>query len=128
MASHTVKGAALSLAAFALYATHDVVVKFLGASYSPFQTIFFAGLLTFPLVSVMLLTDRSGGTLIPVHPGWSILRTVTVKVSDPVLGAKEDTELTQTVPAREEDSDCQAELNPLHCATPLEPVTRSWTS
>ena len=77
MASHTVKGAALSLAAFALYATHDVVVKFLGASYSPFQTIFFAGLLTFPLVSVMLLTDRSGGTLIPRHPGWSLLRTVT---------------------------------------------------
>lgn len=77
MASQTVKGAALSLAAFALYATHDVVVKFLGASYSPFQTIFFAGLLTFPLVSVMLLTDRSGGTLIPRHPGWSLLRTLT---------------------------------------------------
>lgn len=77
MASHTIKGAALSLAAFAIYASHDVVVKFLGASYSPFQTIFFAGLLTFPLVSIMLMTDRTGGTLIPVHPGWSALRTVT---------------------------------------------------
>ena len=34
-------GALMSLAAFGLYATHDAVVKFLGAHYSPFQTIFF---------------------------------------------------------------------------------------
>lgn len=81
MASQNVKGAALSLAAFAIYASHDVVVKFLGASYSPFQTIFFAGLLTFPLVSVILMTDRSGGTLIPVYPGWTAVRTVTAVVN-----------------------------------------------
>ena len=30
-------GALLSLAAFAVYATHDVFVKFLGADYSAFQ-------------------------------------------------------------------------------------------
>lgn len=77
MANANLKGAALSLTAFGIYATHDVVVKFLGESYSPFQTIFFAGLLTFPLVSVLLMTDRTGGTLIPRHPGWSLLRTAT---------------------------------------------------
>lgn len=75
MANSNLRGAALSLLAFGIYATHDVVVKFLGESYSPFQTIFFAGLLTFPLVSVVLMTDRVGGTLIPRHPGWSLLRT-----------------------------------------------------
>lgn len=77
MASQTVKGAALSLAAFGIYASHDVVVKYLGGSYSPFQTIFFAVLLSFPLVSILLLTDRTGGTLVPRHPWWSALRTVT---------------------------------------------------
>lgn len=75
MANSNLRGAALSLTAFGIYASHDVVVKFLGESYSPFQTIFFAGLLTFPLVSVVLMTDRVGGTLIPRHPGWSLLRT-----------------------------------------------------
>ncbi len=72
----TVKGALLSLAAFGFYATHDVVVKFLGASYSSFQIIFFSGLLGFPLVSMMLMADRTDGNLIPRHPWWTALRTV----------------------------------------------------
>jgi len=70
------RGALLSLAAFAVYATHDVVVKFLGESYSAFQIIFFSGLLGFPLVTVMLMGDRTDGNLIPRHPGWTMLRTV----------------------------------------------------
>ncbi len=70
-------GALYALAAFGLYATHDVVIKFLGESYSTFQIIFFSGLLGFPLVTIMLLGDRRGGNLIPRHPWWSALRSLT---------------------------------------------------
>jgi len=70
------RGALLSLAAFGTYATHDVVVKVLGESYSAFQTIFFSGLLGFPLVTMMLMSDRTDGNLLPKHPGWTIVRTV----------------------------------------------------
>lgn len=70
------RGALLSLAAFGLYASHDVVVKYLGANYSSFQTLFFSGLMGFPLVTIMMLWDRRDGTLIPRHPWWTVTRTV----------------------------------------------------
>ncbi len=66
----------MSLGAFGLYATHDVVVKFLGTSYSPFQILFFSGLFGFPLISILLMSDRTDGNLIPKHPWWTALRTV----------------------------------------------------
>lgn len=76
-ASHShLRGALLSLASFGVYATHDVLVKFLGGSYSPVQTIFFAGLLGFPLMTIMLMSDRTDGNLIPKHPWWTAIRTV----------------------------------------------------
>ena len=71
------QGAALALAAFGVYATHDVVVKFLGGSYSAVQIIFFSGLLSFPLVSVMLMGDKRDENLVPRHPWWTVLRAVT---------------------------------------------------
>ena len=74
--SPTLRGALLSLAAFAAYATHDVVVKYLGGTYSAFQTMFFAGLMGFPIITVLLLSDRRDGTLIPRHPWWTAARTV----------------------------------------------------
>ncbi|MCL4676904.1 MAG: hypothetical protein KJZ59_13070, partial [Pararhodobacter sp.] len=71
-------GPILALVGFAIYATHDVVVKYLGASYSVFQIMFFSGLLSFPLIIVMLMRDRTPGTLQAVHLGWSLLRMATV--------------------------------------------------
>jgi S-adenosylmethionine uptake transporter len=71
------RGALLSLAAFGVYATHDVLVKYLGGVYSPFQLIFFSGLLGFPLVTIMLMSDRTDGNLIPRHPWWTAIRTIT---------------------------------------------------
>lgn len=79
--SENLKGAALSLAAFGAYATHDVVVKLLGESYTAFQIMFFSGLMGFPLVTMMLMGDRRDGTLIPRHPWWSILRSVSAVVT-----------------------------------------------
>ncbi len=79
--SSTLRGALLSLAAFGFYATHDVVVKLLGADYTAFQIIFFSGLMGFPLVTVLLMGDRRDGTLIPRHPCWSLLRSVSAVVT-----------------------------------------------
>lgn len=75
--SPTLRGALFALAAFGLYATHDVVVKDLGRSYTSFQLIFFSGLLSFPFVSILLLSDRTDGNLVPRHPWWSLLRSIT---------------------------------------------------
>jgi len=72
---HNLKGVLLALAAFAIFATHDVVIKTLGASYSPFQLIFFSVLLSFPLITFMLMRDPTHGHLRPVHPWWITLRT-----------------------------------------------------
>ena len=69
-------GALFALVAFSLFATHDVIVKTLGAHYATFQIIFFSVLLSFPLVILMLMRDAHKATLIPVHPWWTALRTV----------------------------------------------------
>ncbi|MFE3835979.1 DMT family transporter [Pseudogemmobacter sonorensis] len=74
--SSGLRGAILALAAFGVYSTHDVVVKLLGASYSSFQIVFFTGLFGFPLITMMLMRDRTDGTLIPRHPWWSAVRAV----------------------------------------------------
>ena len=68
-------GALLALLAFAIFATHDVVVKFLGGFYLPFQIVFFSTLMGFPLVTLMLIGDRTDGNLRPRHPWWTALRT-----------------------------------------------------
>ncbi len=75
------RGALLSLAAFGFYATHDVVVKLLGETYTSFQIMFFSGLMGFPLVMMLLMGDRRDGTLIPRHPWWSALRSVSAVVT-----------------------------------------------
>ena len=75
------RGIALALAAFALFAVHDVAVKMLGGVYATVQVVFFSVLLTFPLVVLMLLRDEEPGTLIPRHPWWSALRTAAAVVT-----------------------------------------------
>lgn len=75
------RGALFSLSAFAVYSTHDVVVKFLGHSFSPFQIIFFSVLFGFPIVTVMLMRDRTDGNLRPRHPWWSGIRVVAAMIT-----------------------------------------------
>ncbi len=69
------KGVGYALVAFAIFATHDVVIKKLGGIYAPFQLIFFAVLLSFPLVTIMLMRDATPGHLRPIHPWWIAIRT-----------------------------------------------------
>jgi len=73
--SPNLRGALASLAAFGFYATHDTVVKFLGASYTPFQLVFYSTLFAFPLVTILLMRDRTDGNLIPRHPWWVGIRS-----------------------------------------------------
>ena len=75
-AQHNFRGAIFALMAMGIFATHDAVVKTLGASYSPFQIVFFASLLSFPPVAVIMLNDARGGSLRPRHPGWVLFRTM----------------------------------------------------
>jgi drug/metabolite transporter (DMT)-like permease len=69
------KAALMAILAFGVYATHDAVVKLMGADYSPFQLIFFSVLFSFPLALGMMMRDPNPGTLLPVHPWWIALRT-----------------------------------------------------
>mgnify|MGYP002632530763 CR=1 FL=1 len=69
-------GVGFALASFLIFATHDVVIKQLGATYSPFQLIFFSVLLSFPLVTFMLMRDPTNGHLRPIHPWWVATRTL----------------------------------------------------
>lgn len=74
VASNT-RGALYALGAFGIYSTHDVVVKFLGEVYAPFQIVFFSTLFGFPIVTLMLMRDKAPGNLRPRHPWWTLIRT-----------------------------------------------------
>ena len=76
-----VRGALFALAAFAVFASHDAIIKSLGGTLSPVQILFFATLFGFPLVGMMLMRDRTDGTLVPRHPWWVALRTLSAAVS-----------------------------------------------
>ncbi|MGY6632171.1 MAG: DMT family transporter [Alkalilacustris sp.] len=75
-----VKGALFALAAFGVFASHDAIIKALGETLSPVQILFFATLFGFPLVGLMLMRDRTDGTLVPRHPWWVALRTLSAAV------------------------------------------------
>lgn len=70
------KGALFALLAFAFFATHDVVIKYLGGHYSPVQIIFFSVLFSFPMLMLVMIRDTKGGSLVPVHPWWTAARTL----------------------------------------------------
>ncbi|MEP2531938.1 DMT family transporter [Shimia sp.] len=74
----SLKAILLGLAAFALFSTHDVIVRYLGATFTPIQILFFTSLMSFPLVTLMLVRDPTHGNLQPVHPWWIALRSLTM--------------------------------------------------
>ncbi|WP_223477121.1 DMT family transporter [Oricola indica] len=66
------RGLGFAFLAFALFATHDAIIKALGQDYSIFQIIFFAMLFAFVPLAVMVLADQSTGNFRPRHP-WLVL-------------------------------------------------------
>ncbi|MGB5490074.1 MAG: DMT family transporter, partial [Woeseiaceae bacterium] len=75
------KGVAFALTGFAVFSTHDVVIKVLGGTYAPFQILFFSALLGFPVATLMLISDKTPGTLRPVHPWWVLARTAAALIT-----------------------------------------------
>jgi S-adenosylmethionine uptake transporter len=76
-----VRGALIALAAFGIFATHDVLVKMLGETMHAVQIVFFAGLFGVPFITLSLIGDRGPGTLRPRHPGLMALRAGAVVVT-----------------------------------------------
>ena len=68
------KGALLGLAGMGLFACADVTIKALGAGYDPFQILFFAGLMSVPLLAGMAMADPAAASLRPRRPGLMALR------------------------------------------------------
>jgi S-adenosylmethionine uptake transporter len=75
------RGALLALLSFGIFSASDVIVKYMGASYSPFQNIFFSTLFGFPMVAMLLMSDRREENLIPHHLNLSLLRAALVVVN-----------------------------------------------
>lgn len=76
----TLQGVLTGLLAFAIYASHDAAIKTLGSTYSPFQIVFFVVLLSFPVVTLMLVRDTKAENLRPRDPFWAAVRTAAVVV------------------------------------------------
>ncbi|QFT64822.1 Permease of the drug/metabolite transporter (DMT) superfamily [Roseivivax halotolerans] len=75
------RGAVFALTGFAVFATHDLIVKVLGGAYNPIQILFYSVLFGFPLVALMLIRDATPGHLRPEHPWWVALRTLAAVVT-----------------------------------------------
>lgn len=80
-ANPNIKGALSALLAFAVFASHDVIIKVLGGGYSPIQIVFFSVVFSFPLAMLYLLRDKQSGTLIPVHPCWMAARAIAAVIT-----------------------------------------------
>lgn len=79
--SSATPGMGLAFAGFAVFATHDALIKALGESYSVFQIIFFATLFSFVPLTVTVLTDRKIDTFRPNNPGLVLLRSALMVTS-----------------------------------------------
>ena len=71
----------MSLVGFALYSTHDVVIKYLGAFYSPFQILFFSVLFSFPLVTLYIVRNPRTGSLWPHYPFLMLIRVLAISLT-----------------------------------------------
>ncbi|MEP2706296.1 MAG: DMT family transporter [Roseibium sp.] len=71
----TLRGFGFALLAFAIFSTHDAIIKSLGGSYSVFQIIFFSMLFAFVPMSIIMLADRAVDNFRPHHPWLVLLRS-----------------------------------------------------
>lgn len=73
-------GALLSLAAFAVYAANDNLIKYLGM-YNPFQIMFFSLAATLPLLLGQMALDPVQGNFRPKLPKWMAIRCAVTLVN-----------------------------------------------
>ncbi|MFY2824343.1 DMT family transporter [Ruegeria sp. MALMAid1280] len=77
----TLRGLGYAFAGFAIYASHDALIKVLGGTYSVMQIIFFATLFSFVPMAVTILADRTTGNFLPRHPWLVLLRSALMVTS-----------------------------------------------
>ncbi|NOD48736.1 MULTISPECIES: DMT family transporter [unclassified Ruegeria] len=77
----TLRGLGFAFAGFAVFASHDALIKVLGGTYSVMQIIFFATLFSFVPMAVTILTDRTTGNFLPHHPWLVLLRSALMVTS-----------------------------------------------
>ena len=53
-----------------------MIVKKLGATYSPFQVVFITALLSFPIITLVMMSDQKPDTIRPKHPYWMTIRSI----------------------------------------------------
>jgi len=73
--SASLKGFLFALSGFALFSTHDALIKTLGGTYPAFQIIFFSVLFAFVPVSLIILADGKADNFRPRRPGLVLLRS-----------------------------------------------------
>jgi S-adenosylmethionine uptake transporter len=77
----TLKGLAAALLAFALFSSHDALIKELGSGYPAFQIIFFSILFAFVPMSMLMLADKAVDNFRPRHPWLVMLRSFLTIIS-----------------------------------------------
>ncbi|NVO56081.1 DMT family transporter [Rhodobacteraceae bacterium B1Z28] len=73
--NNTLRGLGYAFLGFAVFASHDALIKVLGGTYSVMQIIFFATLFSFVPMAVTILADRTPGNFRPHHPWLVMLRS-----------------------------------------------------
>ncbi len=68
-------GIFFALLGFALFSTHDAIIKSFNGSISVVQIMFFSTLFSFPWVSTLVLADGADANFRPRHPIMLIFRT-----------------------------------------------------
>lgn len=81
MAVSNLHGALMALLAFGVFATHDILVKELGATYAPPQVVFFSVLMSFPLLTMLLIRQKRATSLRPRFPIWVLVRSVAIVIN-----------------------------------------------
>jgi S-adenosylmethionine uptake transporter len=74
-------GALLGLLGMGCFAASDITIRFLGEGYNPFQIIFFAALMSVPLIVGFAMVDPAPGPLWPAHPRLMAVRCLVVVVN-----------------------------------------------
>lgn len=74
-------GVIFGIMAFAVFSSHDAVVKLVGRDFSAIQVIFFSVLFGFPTVAMSMSADRALDNFRPHHPWFLALRTVMMVIS-----------------------------------------------
>ena len=69
-------GVLIAIAAFAVFASHDALIKHLGGSYAVFQILFFSVMFGFPPIALSMSAARALDNFRPHHPWWLGARTI----------------------------------------------------